>query len=72
MSTSLEPRIVELERRAALGERTVEELSVVVAEQARTIDVLTLRVRHLTERMHGAEAAIGERSPQDDKPPPHY
>lgn len=72
MSTSLEPRVVELERRAAMSERTVEELSAIVAEQARTIDALTLRVRHLIERMQSAEAALGERSPQDDKPPPHY
>ena len=72
MTTSLEPRIVELERRAALHERTTEELSVVVAEQARAIDTLTLRVRNLIERLQALEAAYGERSPQDDKPPPHY
>ncbi len=48
-----------------------EELSEVVARQALTIDVLTAQIRRLTGRM--AEIAEGwSRSPQDDKPPPHY
>jgi SlyX protein len=72
MSESLESRIVELERRLALHERMAEELSTVVAEQARIIDALTLRARQLTERMQGVETAMWERSPQDDQPPPHY
>jgi SlyX protein len=72
MTEVLEPRIVELERRLALHERMAEELSAVVAEQARTIDALTLRVRKLLERLQTVEAVAWERSPQDDKPPPHY
>lgn len=72
MTESLEPRIVELERRLALHERMAEELSAVVAEQARTIDALTLRVRKLLERLQTVEAVAWDRSPQDDKPPPHY
>lgn len=72
MTDSLEPRIVELERRLALHERMAEELSAVVAEQARTIDALTLRVRKLLDRLQTVEAVAWERSPQDDKPPPHY
>jgi len=72
MTESLEPRIVELERRLALHERMAEELSSVVAEQARTIDALTLRVRKLLERLQTVEAVAWDRSPQDDKPPPHY
>jgi SlyX protein len=72
MSTPLEQRVVELERRSAVAERTAEELSAVVAEQAKTIDVLVRRVRYLTDRVQSAESTLGERSPQDDKPPPHY
>jgi len=72
MTESQESRIVELERRLALHERMAEELSSVVAEQARTIDALALRVRRLTERLQSVEDAAWERSPQDDKPPPHY
>lgn len=72
MTESLEPRIVELERRLALHERMAEELSSVVAGQADTIDALALRVRRLLERLQSVEEAAWERSPQDDKPPPHY
>lgn len=72
MTESLESRIVELERRLALHERMAEELSSVVAEQARTIDALTLRVRKLLERLQTVEAVAWDRSPQDDQPPPHY
>lgn len=72
MTESLEPRVVELERRLALQERMAEELSSVVAEQARIIDALTLRVRKLLERLQTVEAVAWDRSPQDDKPPPHY
>jgi len=72
MSESLEPRIVELERRLALHERMAEELSSVVAGQAGTIDALALRVRRLLERLQTVEETAWERSPQDDKPPPHY
>lgn len=72
MTEPLEPRIVELERRLALHERMAEELSGVVAEQAKTIDALTLRVRKLLERLQTVEAVAWDRSPQDDNPPPHY
>ena len=72
MTESVETRIVELERRLALHERVAEDLSSIVAEQGKTIDTLTLHVRHLTERLRGVEAVTGERSPQDDQPPPHY
>lgn len=72
MSESLEQRVIELERRLMLHERMAEELSSVVAEQARTIDALTLRVRKLLERMQTVETVAWDRSPQDDQPPPHY
>ena len=72
MASSVEERIVELERRLAFHERTGEELSGVVAAQARVIDGLTARVRRLLERVQALEASLRERSPQDDRPPPHY
>jgi len=64
-------RLVELESRLAHHERMAEELSAVVAEQGRTIELLTRQVRRLTDRLLDAEAGW-QRSPQDDKPPPHY
>lgn len=67
----LEQRLVELEIRIAHHERMTEELSSVIAEQGRTIDLLTERVRRMTGRVRELEAGW-DRSPQDDKPPPHY
>lgn len=64
-------RLTELEIRAAHYERMAEELSSVIADQGRTLDILVERVRRLVERVRELEAGW-ERSPQDDKPPPHY
>jgi SlyX protein len=71
MSEGDEPRLIALESRLAHHERMAEELSQIVADQGRTIDRLTLQIKRLIERLREAEAAW-ERSPQDDKPPPHY
>ncbi|HLO77306.1 MAG TPA: SlyX family protein [Magnetospirillum sp.] len=71
MDETLERRLVELETRIAHHERMTEELSSVIAEQGRTIDLLTDRMRRMIGRVREIEAGW-ERSPQDDKPPPHY
>ncbi len=71
MSDPNETRITELERRLALYERMAEELSAVLAEQDKRIDILTRQVRRLTGRLLDLEAGW-EPSPQDEKPPPHY
>lgn len=71
MDESLEQRLVELESRIAHHERMAEDLSSVIADQGRTIDILNERVRRLIGRLRDMEAGW-ERSPQDDKPPPHY
>ncbi|HYD68935.1 SlyX family protein [Azospirillum sp.] len=68
---SLECRLIDLETRLAHHERMAEELSTVMFEQGRTIDLLTAQVRRLRERLADLEAGV-ERSPQDDRPPPHY
>ncbi len=66
-----ERRLVALESRLSHHERMAEDLSEVVAAQARTIELLQAQIRHLRQRM--AELAEGwSRSPQDEKPPPHY
>jgi SlyX protein len=70
-SDVLEARLVELESRLAHHERMAEDLSAVIADQGRTIDLLTFQIRRLTDRVREAEAGW-DRSPQDDKPPPHY
>lgn len=71
MDETLEQRLVELESRIAHHERMAEDLSSVIADQGRTIDLLTQRVNRLIGRLGELEAGW-ERSPQDDKPPPHY
>lgn len=71
MDETLEQRLIELESRIAHHERMAEDLSSVIAEQGRIIDMLSERVRRMTARMREMEAGW-DRSPQDDKPPPHY
>ena len=71
METALEDRLVALETRLAHHERMAEELSDVITAQGRTIDLLTVQLRRMRERLGEMEAGW-DRSPQDDKPPPHY
>lgn len=66
-----EARLIDLESRLAHHERMAEELSAVVYEQGRTIALLTAQLRRLRDRIEVVEAG-DIRSPQDDKPPPHY
>jgi uncharacterized coiled-coil protein SlyX len=62
----LTARVVDLELRFMKLERFTDDLSGVVAEQQRTIEVLTSQVRRLTARSEEA----GE-NPKAE-PPPHY
>ena len=71
MDDAVEARLIDLESRIAHYERMAEDLSSVIAEQGRTIDMLTERMRRMTGRMRELEAGW-DRSPQDDKPPPQY
>ena len=67
----MQERLIALETRLTHHERMTEELSDVIAEQQRTIDLLTARLQRLTGRLQ--EMATGwSPSPQDDQPPPHY
>jgi SlyX protein len=67
----LQRRLIALETRLTHHERMAEELSDVIAEQQRVIDLLTARVQRLTGRLQDM-AANWSPSPQDDRPPPHY
>lgn len=71
MTDPVESRLIELETRLAHYERLAEDLSAVMAEQGRIIDRMAAQVRRLSERLAELEAGW-PRSPQDDKPPPHY
>ena len=70
-SEATEQRLISLESRFSYHERMVEEMSDVMAQQARAIDNLTAQCSRLRERLHEIEAGWSV-SPQDDKPPPHY
>ena len=71
MSSKSETRLTELESRLAHHERNADEISEVVAEQARLIDELSQRLRRLTDRVAVLETG-GAGAPRDDQPPPHY
>jgi SlyX protein len=71
MDSVSESRLVALESRLAYHERVVEDLSDVVAQQAQTIEALNTHLRIIKQRLSEVEQGW-ERSPQDDKPPPHY
>ena len=72
MTDEIDQRLMALECRIAHHEQMAEEMSDVMAEQGRAIDTLTLQLRHMRERLGEVEDGWGGRSPQDDKPPPHY
>lgn len=71
MPHDTEPRLTDLESRLVHHERMAEELSEVMARQQDEIDRLNTLVRRLVDRVRELEANR-ERSPQDDRPPPHY
>lgn len=65
-------QVTQLEEKVAHLMATVDDLSDIVAAQAKEIDVLTRRVRMLmqreAEREYDSEASI----PVSDQRPPHY
>lgn len=67
--TDTDARLIDLETRLAHHERMAEDLSAVLFEQQRTIDILRAQVLHLRERIGSLES---DRRQGDDKPPPHY
>lgn len=64
-------KIADLESRLAQQEHTLDELSGVVAEQSRVIDLYREQLRRLTDRMMNVEDTAPGKGP-DEPPPPHY
>jgi SlyX protein len=64
-------QLVSLEERVAHLIRTVEDLSDVVAAQARDVDTLTRRVQMLMDREAERES-MGMGSAEANVPPPHW
>lgn len=71
MDEDLESRLTDLEVRLAHAERLTEDLSSIIADQAKTIDSLTRHARQVTARLGDFNDTLAGLS-QDDKPPPHY
>jgi len=71
MNSKSDTRLTELESSLAHHERMAEDLSEMLAEQARAVDELSQRLRRLTDRVAALEAG-GSGAPPDDQPPPHY
>ena len=67
---TMEARVIELEGRLAHFEAMADELSSVVADQARAIDRLTVQLQAALGRLEEIAAKTPE--PGDDQPPPHY
>ncbi|MEO0655630.1 MAG: SlyX family protein [Pseudomonadota bacterium] len=66
------PDQTELEEQIAHLNRTVDELSDIVAKQSVEIDRLTHRVRMLMEREAERELDAGGTVPLADQKPPHW
>ena len=66
-----ENKLIDLEIKLSEAQRIAEDLSDVVAEQAKRIDVLEARVRMLMERAASDESVAGS-VVMGDSPPPHY
>ena len=65
-------RLTNLEEHASHHATTLEELSAVVAAQAKQIDRLERRVRLLLERAAQMEADTLSGAPLADQKPPHW
>ncbi|MEI6573557.1 MAG: SlyX family protein [Alphaproteobacteria bacterium] len=62
-------QLVELEHRIAEQEKTIADLSEMVVEQWKKIDMLERRLGALREEF---EASSSSRSQASEPPPPHY
>jgi SlyX protein len=65
-------RLERAEEELAHLRRAIDDLSDVVARQAREIERLDRRVGLLMERAAEAEAAAGGAAPMADQKPPHW
>lgn len=71
MDENTQNRITDLESRLAHYEQMAEDLSSELYRQGQLIDRLMTHVRLLRDRVLEVESGPS-RSPQDERPPPHY
>ena len=65
----MDPRLVELEMKAAYLEHTVEELNQALVAQQKRIDVLERELKRLRDQY---ETGAFIKKPEEETPPPHY
>ncbi len=65
----MEERIIELEKRVAFQENTIEELSQVLIDQQKKIEALEMELRRVQLRVSEEEIV---RPQEEEEPPPHY
>ena len=64
--------LADLQERIAYLERTVDDLSEMLAARGREVDVLTRRVEMLMQREAEREADLGDGIPLANQRPPHW
>lgn len=64
-------RMIELETRIAHQDKVIQELSDSIAEQWKTIDALTRRLKSLRDNVGELDNDLRGLMP-DESPPPHY
>lgn len=70
MMTTHDDRISLLEERIAFQESAIDQLSDIVASQAKEIDELRRMIMILNDRIKNADSSGN--APVADAPPPHY
>lgn len=67
---TLSARITELETKVAFQELIIEELNQSLIEQQFAIDKLQTQIRHIAEKLKGAQ--VSQVASRSEEPPPHY
>ncbi|AHG78466.1 SlyX family protein [Mannheimia varigena] len=68
---TLSVRITELETKVAFQEMIIEELNQLLIDQQFAIDKLQMQIRHIAEKLKGAQISqVASRL--EETPPPHY
>lgn len=65
----MDDRIIELEKKSAFQEDTIESLNQVVIEQQKRLEQLEKRLKFVTDQLEGSDII---KKLEDEAPPPHY
>lgn len=68
----MEERIIRLEETVALQEKTIEDLSDVIAAQQKQIDAMERLLQAVATRLQAAFTAGASTAAPPDEAPPHY